>query len=126
MQHIRVVDVHAYNYICAFGRKHWVNTFVEEQQYDILTNNVVECTNSLLKDTRVLPIIKHVEEIRVKLMEFFQKCHINTHNVNTLLIPYVEKIMSHETEEARWLHVYVAGLIEFQVQSTGFCGCCSF
>ena len=86
----------------------------------MLTSNAAECTNSMLKDTRVLPIVKQVEEIRVKLMEFFQKRHAESSAVNTRLIPYAEKQLSHETEEARRLHVRVDGLEEFQVQSASF------
>ena len=73
MEVIRVVSQDAYNYIHGFGRRHWANAFVEGRRYNMLTSNVAECTNSMLKDTRALPIVKQVEEIRTRLMEFFQK-----------------------------------------------------
>ena len=81
----------------------------------MLTSNAAECTNSLLKDTRVLPIIKQVKEIRAKLMEFYQKRCIQTQNITTRLTPYVEKYLNNEMEEARRLHVRVTGLVEFHV-----------
>ena len=56
----------------------------------MLTSNVVECTNSLLKDTRVLPIVKQGEEIRAKLMEFYQKRHFRSESVTSHLTPYAE------------------------------------
>ena len=73
MDHIKSVDELAYNYIHAIGRQFWATTFNHGRRYDMLTNNAVECINSFLKDTRVLPITKQVEEIRAKLMKFFQR-----------------------------------------------------
>ena len=76
--------------------------------------------DALLKDIRVLPITKQVEEIRAKLMEFYQKRHLQSLNFSSQLMPYVEQLMSQEAEETRRLHVRVAILVEFQVQSAAF------
>ena len=86
----------------------------------MLTNNATECTNSLLKDTRVLPITKQVKEIRAKLMEVYQKRRIQKKNITTCLTPYAEKYLNNEMEEACGVHVHVAGLVEFQVQSAEY------
>ena len=86
----------------------------------MLTSNAAECTNSMLKDTRVLPIVKQVEEIRARLMEFFQKRHSEKLNIYSRLTPYAEKMLGHETKEAWRLHVRVAGLVKFQVQSANY------
>ena len=67
---IRDVGISAFNYIKAIGKDHWSNAFVEGCRYDIFTSNAVECTNSLLKDTRMLPLTKQVKDIRVKLKAF--------------------------------------------------------
>ena len=40
--------------------------------------------------------------------------------IDSRLTPYVEKMLGHETEEAQRLHVHVAGLVEFQVQSANY------
>ena len=66
MHDIRAVNEEAYNYIHGIGRQHWANAFVEGRQYDMLTQNIVECLNSLLKHNRELPITKVVDEIRKK------------------------------------------------------------
>ena len=86
MEDIRDVNVEAYNYIHAFGRQHWANVFFEGQHYDMLTSNAAECTNMMLKDIRVLPIVEQCEEIRAKLMEFFQKRHAKSLNINNRLL----------------------------------------
>ena len=86
----------------------------------MLTSNAAECTNSLLKDTRMLPITKQVEEIRAKLMEFYQRRSLYSKTINSRLTPYAERILSQGFEESRRLHVRVAGLVEFHVQSAEF------
>ena len=110
MEDIKMVNVEAYNYINAFGKHHWANAFVGGRRYDMLTSNAAEVSNNMLKDIRVLPIVKQVEEIRAKLMDLFQKRHLASLNINSHLTPYAEKILGQEAEEARRLHVRVAGL----------------
>ena len=68
--------------------------------YDMLTSNAAECTNGLLKDTRVLLITKQVEEIWAKLMEFYQKRHLKSQAVTSPQTPYAEKVLEKEMEEA--------------------------
>ena len=117
---ICVVSQEAFSYIEAIGRQLWINAYVQGHRYDVLISNAAECTNSLLKDTRVLPIVKQVEEIRAKLMEFYQKCHLQSTSVTTRLTPYAEQILRQEIEEAYRVHIHVAGLVKFQVQSAKY------
>ena len=70
MNDIKAVNLDAYNYIHAIGRQHWFNAFVEGRRYDMLTQNIAECLNSLMKHNRELPISKQVDGIRGKLMIF--------------------------------------------------------
>ena len=120
MEDITAVNVEAYNYLNAFGKERWANAFVEGQHYDMLTSNAAECTNIMLKDIRVLPIVKQAEETRAKLMEFFQKRHADSLNINNRLTPYAKKILSQETGETRRLHVRLAKLAEFEGQSSNY------
>ena len=86
----------------------------------MLTSNVAKCTNSLLRDIRVLLITKQVGDKRAKLMEFFQKQQLLSQAMTTHLTPYAKKALSQKMEEARRVHVRVAGLIEFQVRSVEY------
>ena len=76
MTDIRVVSQEALNYIDTIGRQRWANAYIEDRRYGMLTSNAAKCTNSLPKDTRLLPIAKQVKEIRAKLKEFYQKRHL--------------------------------------------------
>ena len=71
MNDIKAVNLDGCNYIHAIGRQHWSNAFVERRRYDMLTQNISKCLNSLMKHNRELPISKQVEGIRGKLMDFF-------------------------------------------------------
>eukprot|EP00268_Persea_americana_P030206 TRINITY_DN29248_c0_g1_i1.p3 TRINITY_DN29248_c0_g1~~TRINITY_DN29248_c0_g1_i1.p3 ORF type:complete len:101 (+),score=7.25 TRINITY_DN29248_c0_g1_i1:749-1051(+) len=100
MDHIKSVDERAYNYIHAIGRQFSATAFGHGRRYDMLTSNAVECTNSLLKDTRVLPITKQVEEIRAKLMKFFQRRSTQVQSITSVLTPYAEKYLATKMEES--------------------------
>ena len=60
MTDIRAVSQEAFGYIDSIGMQHWADAYVDGWRYDMLTSNAAECTNGLLKDTRVLPITKQV------------------------------------------------------------------
>ena len=53
-------------------------------------------------------------------MKFYQKRHLESRVVISRLTPYAEKVLETETEEAHRLHVRVASLVEFQVQSAEY------
>ena len=53
-------------------------------------------------------------------MELYQKHHLESQAVTSFLTPCAEKVLEKETEEARRIHVCVAGLVEFQVQSAEY------
>ena len=114
MTDIRAVSQEGFSYIEAIWRQRWANAYVQGRRYDMLTSNATESTNSLLKDTRILPIVKQVKEIHAKLVEFHQKRHLQSESI-TSLTPYTEKITSQEMEEACRVNVRVVGLVEFQV-----------
>ena len=111
---ICAVSQEVFSYIEAIGRQLWANAYVQGHRYDMLTSNAAEYTNNLLKDTRVLPIVKQAEEIRAKVMEFYQKRHLHSESVITRLTPYVEKILSQEIVEARKVHVRVLAWSNFK------------
>ena len=68
MNDLRNVNEEEYVYIENIGKERWANAFVHAGQYDMLTTNSAECTNSLLKDIQELPITRQVEKIRAKIM----------------------------------------------------------
>eukprot|EP00268_Persea_americana_P069513 TRINITY_DN98887_c0_g1_i1.p1 TRINITY_DN98887_c0_g1~~TRINITY_DN98887_c0_g1_i1.p1 ORF type:complete len:106 (-),score=6.26 TRINITY_DN98887_c0_g1_i1:26-343(-) len=105
MAEIRDLDEGAFKWIEDIGPHHWANAFVERRRYDMITTNVVECTNSLLKEATEHPITRQVEAVRCKLMEFYEVCHRNSLDLRTRLTPYAKKILSKECKDTRRLGV---------------------
>ena len=118
MAEIRDLDEGAFKWIKDIGLHHWANAFVEGRWYDMITTNVVECMNSLLKEAREYPITKQAEAVRCKLMEFYEVRNRSSLDLHTRLTPYTEKILSKEFEDARQLRVRLASQFEYQVHST--------
>ena len=113
MAEIRSIDVGAHDYIGVISGQHRANAFIDGKRYDMLTTNIAESTNSLLKDIRELPITQQIESIRAKLMEFFQVRREKGLNMKTRVTPYVYKLINHEKEASRRLHCWQAGELEF-------------
>lgn len=102
MEKIREFNAPAYTYIMELDRRSWANAFIEARCYDMLTSNVVECTNSLFKGARSQPITHMVEGICEKLKNFFQTCSLElSRNVTTRLTPWGEKYLEEKAIEAR-------------------------
>ncbi|XXG77428.1 hypothetical protein AAC387_Pa08g1582 [Persea americana] len=106
MAEIRSIDVGAHDYISAIGSQHWANAFIDRKCYDMLTTNIAESTNSLLKDIRELPITQQIEFIQAKLMEFYQVRREKGPNMKTRVTPYVYKLINREKEASRRLHCW--------------------
>ncbi|KAJ8627876.1 hypothetical protein MRB53_021183 [Persea americana] len=53
-------------------------------------------------------------------VDMLEKRHLQSLNFTSRLTPYAKQLMSQEAEETRRLHVRVAILVEFQVQSAAF------
>ena len=53
-------------------------------------------------------------------MKFFKRRHAETQKITLHLIPYAEKYLNNDMEESHRLHIRVAGLVEFQVQSAEY------
>lgn len=113
MDIIRRITIDAYNYIMDIDKWRWANAFVEGCQYDMLTTNLTESTNILLKEIRELPITTLVEAIQHRLMQFYETRRNLAQLLQTPVTPYAEKILADETERARYLQCDPAGAMEF-------------
>lgn len=120
MNELRNLNEEAYAYIENIGKERWANAFVHAGRYDMLTTNSAECTNSLLKDIRELPITRQVEEIRIKIMDFFQLRRDSSQMIESRLTPYFERFLSKEKDGSRRLQARQAGPEEYQIDSGYF------
>lgn len=91
MNDLRNVNEKAYAYIENIDKKCWAIVSVHIGRYDLLTTNSTECTNSLLKDIRELPMTRQVDEIRVKIMDLFQLRRESSQMIESDLTPYFKR-----------------------------------
>lgn len=96
MEGVGNISEEAHAYISAIDRRRWANAFVEGHRYDIITTNIAECTNNLVKEIRELPITKQVKAILVKLMHFYETRHELSCACKTHLSPWAEKFLAKE------------------------------
>eukprot|EP00268_Persea_americana_P040560 TRINITY_DN40300_c0_g1_i6.p1 TRINITY_DN40300_c0_g1~~TRINITY_DN40300_c0_g1_i6.p1 ORF type:complete len:742 (-),score=94.17 TRINITY_DN40300_c0_g1_i6:207-2432(-) len=117
MNDIRNISEEAHTWIEEIGKQYWANAFVEGRRYDMLTTNIDEFTNSLLKDVKELPITKQVEAVRSKLMEISESRRHSSQMMQTMVTPYAERVLNAEAEHASQLGACADSQFEFQIHS---------
>ncbi|XP_009123328.1 uncharacterized protein LOC103848100 [Brassica rapa] len=68
---IKHLNASCADYLIGIGSEHWACFHFPECRYNIMTSNVVESWNVVLRETREYPILALVEFIRAKMMSWF-------------------------------------------------------
>ncbi|KAK2645742.1 hypothetical protein Ddye_020937 [Dipteronia dyeriana] len=63
MAQIRGIDARAAQYLIEADPKKWARGHFNGRRYCIMTTNIAECLNDILKDAQELPVTKLVEHI---------------------------------------------------------------
>ncbi|XP_070005413.1 uncharacterized protein [Nicotiana sylvestris] len=71
MSDIAKVDKKTYDYLMEEPPERWAHSCSPRRRYDMLTTNIVESMNSFLLEARVLPILRMMDFIQVKLQCWF-------------------------------------------------------
>ena len=69
-------------------------------RYNILTTNIAECMNAILKDAREMPIIPLLDNIRSKLQQWFHDRRTRAGNLTSELSEWAEAKLSKWSEIA--------------------------
>ncbi|XP_077246032.1 uncharacterized protein LOC143885872 [Tasmannia lanceolata] len=91
MDKIKEKNIEAYKWIKEVPKEDWAGVFFKGSRYNVLTTNVAECLNAILKDERELPIASLAGHIRWKVSDFFQACQKLGQSWNTRLTPKAEE-----------------------------------
>ncbi|XP_024042029.1 uncharacterized protein LOC112099151 [Citrus clementina] len=73
MNFIHSVSLNVHQYLTDAGYEKWARSHFEGRRYRIMTTNIAESMNSVLKEARTLPIHKLMDCIIDKLQEWFAK-----------------------------------------------------
>lgn len=65
---IKMINASCAEYLIGIGFEHWARAHFTGNRYNIMTSNVAETWNSVLREAREYPIMALLEHIRAKLM----------------------------------------------------------
>ncbi|XP_024018982.1 uncharacterized protein LOC112090897 [Morus notabilis] len=95
----------------------WFRAHFKRNQYNIMTTNMSESVNTMLKDVRDYPVITLFNFIQAKMSEWFNNRRVEASKTKTLLTPSVKKTLRERHNKAGFLTATRLNTVEFQVTS---------
>ncbi|XP_077242578.1 uncharacterized protein LOC143883101 [Tasmannia lanceolata] len=117
MESIKSMSKSVEKWISTIPKRNWASTYFEGSRYNMLTINVAESFNALLKDARELPIAALVEQTRWRLSDFFQYRQKAGSKWATRLTPNAEDWLANERILAGGYMAHQCGWTEYEVKS---------
>ncbi|XP_048596358.1 uncharacterized protein LOC106422330 [Brassica napus] len=114
---IKRVNQSCADYLVGIGLEHWARSHFQGNRYNIMTSNVAETWNSVLRDAREYPILSLIEYIRAKLMTWFAKRRQIKRGEGQMVTPRVEEILAANFERSGSLWVTMIGEAEYKVRN---------
>ncbi|KAH9783654.1 SWIM-type domain-containing protein [Citrus sinensis] len=116
MNEIQKVDERVVKYLQDAGYEKWARCHFDGLRYSIMTTNIAESMNSVLKNPRQLPIHKLLDSIIDKLREWFCDRREEAVNCHTRLTKWAEKELLTKSENSRTYKVVTLNMYEFIVK----------
>ena len=69
MQKLEAINIQAHQYVMEASSEKWARAFFPGNRYSIMTTNIAECMNAVLRDARSL--VPLLEAIRLLLQNWF-------------------------------------------------------
>ncbi|KAL0873373.1 hypothetical protein Bca101_023078 [Brassica carinata] len=95
---IKHVNPSCADYLIGIGFEHWARSHFPGRRYNIMTSNVAESWNAVLREAREYPILALVEFIRGKLMSWFSTRGSTISANSDNFTPKVMEILSYNFE----------------------------
>ncbi|XP_013694559.1 protein FAR1-RELATED SEQUENCE 6-like [Brassica napus] len=83
----------------------WSRAFFQGDRYDIMTSNIVESINKVLKDAREYPIAFFLDEVRKVISRWFMERREHAMSLQTLFTPRVERTLTYRCKIGNTLTV---------------------
>ncbi|KAL5555055.1 hypothetical protein UlMin_037291 [Ulmus minor] len=84
---------HVHKFLMDVGIERWARALFHGDRYNIMTNNLIEALNTMLKKVREYPLLLLLTAIMEKMYEWFNDRHRMADNLTSLLRPEYEKIL---------------------------------
>ncbi|XP_074299045.1 uncharacterized protein LOC141630064 [Silene latifolia] len=117
MNGIKFLNARAYTYLNEIGASHWSRrAFNTSCKSNMLTNNMCESFNSVLKEVRDKPILTMMEWMRRYVMKRHYEKRQGVNGYTCKLVSYVEKFLKWAMDEANCCDVYASSDDSFEVE----------
>ena len=105
MKEIKSISEGAFEYLMNIPPRHWSKAFFKTgSKCDTLVNNMLEAFNSVIVNGRSKPVITNMEEIRVYMMERWQKNREKISRYGDGVLPNIKKKLEKESSYTKnWL-----------------------
>ncbi|TXG48397.1 hypothetical protein EZV62_027691 [Acer yangbiense] len=109
-------DASVAQYLIEADPTKWARSHFDGRRYCIMTTNIAECLNGILKDARELPITKLVEHIRGLLQKWFlERREATVAKMSTLMTKWAEKKLRCRSNKSCCYRVHPINLYEHHV-----------
>ena len=121
MNKLRSIHPDAANYLeNDVGFHRWARCHFPVRRYDIMTTNIAESMNALLKEARTLPIVALADWIRSVLQRwFFERREEAAKLEDNTITEAATAQIKEEDDVSRTLLVYPISRFEFEVRGRG-------
>ncbi|CAL8167824.1 unnamed protein product [Prunus armeniaca] len=107
---------HLAQYLDQAGLHKWSIAHMDGCRYNVMTTDIAESINSVLRFTRMLPVVHLIGEIINHLVKFFTECRELAMNCTTTLCPnFGEKKLRNRLEDAARMNVVKLNNVHFNV-----------
>lgn len=113
---IKLINPSCADYLIGIGFEHWARSHCSGNRYNIMTSNVAESWNSVLREAREYPVMAMVEYIRSKLMKWYADRRSVPKDGYRRLTPRVNEIVENNFQESGGMFVSRINNFEFDVQ----------
>ncbi|XP_056847461.1 uncharacterized protein LOC108831235 [Raphanus sativus] len=134
---IKRVNASCADYLIGIGFAHWARSHFHGRRYNIMTSNIAESWNAVLREAREYPILALIEFIRAKLMIWFSSRSSDISARLDNFTPKVMEILAMNFESSAGFEVKKIKKLEYEVRnkegcsfhvdiSKRFCSCFEF
>ena len=101
MHHVRNTNKTVYNYLMEAEPWKWARCYFPSKRYSIMTTNIAESMNAVLREAREFPLIGMLETIRTMLQSWFHDRYRDAVAMPGPITQYVEKKLTKRDDYSR-------------------------
>ena len=122
MQKIEKISMEAADYIRNCDPTKWARSHFPGKRYSIMTTNIAECMNAILKDGRQMPLLPLIDHIRERLQKWFFERREFGAKLDKPVTNWMEEQMGLRHLESLGLAVKPINMDEYEVEGRNLKG----